>query len=327
MTRFRVGNEKSREVFPTIEKNQIKKIPFKNFYASVEEQNIYINMESIDELTKEMETLSDIALIVDISGSMKRYYQDGSILNLCRSIVETVSQYDDDGIDIYFFANGLISHSVVSSVNDVNNSINKALQTKGAYGTTMPTEAFEKFCEQLKRKNRVGTVLFLTDGVMDDAGKELKSFYQNYLHTQFRTRDKFYCYAIEFGRLANGALDILDGLYQPEQGAEDLFDKENVDNVSDISYIFDQVGGMTAIGSDRKVFISVEGNVVMDMINIDLMDRGVKNIEGCINKNMSIRAISREPFILKLKVDGYQEMKLRVIPQGLDASIEILNNY
>lgn len=328
MARFKsAGQQNNEEVVRQIEQQvstQAKKYPFQNPYACAEGSFVYVNLESVEGLSKGMVTLRDLALIIDMSGSMQRYYRGGQVQDLVKTIVELVAPYDDDGVDLYFFANGLVHHDVVSNVGQVKGVIDTALSSSGAYGTTMPTGAFKEFCNQIKSKGRAGTVLFLTDGAMDDGGKELKSFYQNYLHTEFKTRDNFYCYAIEFGSGANGALDVLDGLYKPDQGAEDLFDLESANELPVIANVLAQVGGMSAIGSDVPISMSVEGQAVIDMVNSDLIEGGMKSVDGAMNKNMSIRVNTNEPTILTLKVQGYDEMKLKVTPQGLDVDLQIL---
>lgn len=323
MARFKPTSE-IQNVVSLNKQAETKNYPFKNVYAAVEADMVYVNMEAVDGLSSRMVTLRDIALIIDISGSMNPYYKNGQVESLVRQIVDTLAYFDDDGIDLYFFANGLVYETNVANAAGVRQAITEALQAEGAYGTTMPTEAFKVFCEQILRKNRAGTVLFLTDGAMDDGGRELKNFYQNYLHTKFRTRDNFYCYAIEFGKGAYGALDVLDGLFAPEQGPEDLFDLDSADDLTKIAEVLAQVGGMSAIGSDDPVQASVNPGAVIDMVNSDLIEGGVPAIQGAMNKVMSFRVRSNAPFTLTVEVAGYQPMQLKVTPKGVEADIEFL---
>lgn len=303
--------------------SQTNNYPFKNFYSCVEGDMVYVNMESVENLTKGMTTLRDMGIIIDISGSMDRYYRSKAVHEMCRKIVEAVASYDDDGIDLLFFANGLVYNQTVRNVGEVDDAIKKASKARGAFGSTMPTKAFKEFTQQLKRKNRAGTVLFLTDGAMDDDGKELLNFYQNHLHTEFKTRDSFYCYAIEFGPGANGALDVLDGLYKPDQGPEDLFDLDSSDDLDKIANVLSQVGAMSAIGSNVEVSASVDSGVI-DMVNADLIEGGMTSIQGAINKMMSFRVRTRSPFVLSLQIQGYNPMRLRITPNGLNADIQVL---
>lgn len=323
MSRFKPINDDAANV----RNNQTvatKNYPFKDIYACAEGDMVYVNMSSVDNLTAGMTTLRDVALIVDISGSMQAYYKDGSVEMLCRQIVDTLASFDDDGIDLLFFSNGLVHTENVANASEVRRAISNALAAKGAYETTMPTGAFKHFCEQILKKNRAGTVLFLTDGMMDDGGRELVNFYKNYLHTQFVTRDNFYCYSIEFGRNAYGALNVLDGLFEPEQGPEDLFDLDSASNLTNIANVLAQVGGMSAIGSDVLLVASVD-NANIDMVNSDLIDNGgMRSINGPINKVMSFRVRSRSTFTLKIEVAGYSPMLVRVTPNGIDADIQIL---
>lgn len=301
-----------------------KNYPFKNIYACAEGDMVYVNMDAVDGLTQGMVSLRDLGLIVDLSGSMQPYFQSGQVEKLILQVVDALAAFDDDGIDLLFFANGLVYRQTVKNASEVRDAVANALQAPGAYGTTMPTAAFKAFCEQLKQKKRDGTVLFLTDGAMDDGGKELQAFYQNYLHSEFVTRDKFYCYAIEFGRNAFGALDKLDGLYAPEQGPEDLFDLDSAEDLTKISEVLAQVGGMSAVGSNVALKVSVDGDKKIDMVNSDLIEGGMTQVEGAINKVMSFRVRATSPFVLSVEVPGYGPMKVQVTPQGLDATATIL---
>jgi hypothetical protein len=325
MARFKPQSEIA-ESASTIQINQqveMKNYPFKNLYGCVEADMVYVNMESIEGLVKGMVSLRDLGLLIDLSGSMQPYIKNGSVERMILQIVDQLASFDDDGIDLMFFANGLVYRQSVRNASEVRQALAQALQTEGAYGTTMPTQAFKSFCEQLKQKRRAGTVLFLTDGAMDDGGRELKSYYMNELHTQFKTRDNFYCYCIEFGRMAFGALNVLDGLFAPEQGPEDLFDLDSAENLDKISEVLAQVGGMSAVGSDVVISASVD-NGKIDMVNADLIEGGMTSIQGAINKVMSFRVRSTSPFILSLEIGGYSPMRVKVTPQGLDAVIEVL---
>lgn len=324
MARFKPNSETAQTRVTLNKKLETKKVPFTNVYASVEEDMVYVNMEAIQNLTAQMECLRDIALIIDISGSMHPYYANGEVEMLTTQIVDSLASFDDDGIDLLFFSNGLVYSTTVANAGEVSQAVKTALQTKGRYSTTMPTRAFKHFCDQIKKKNRAGTVLFLTDGVMDDGGRELKAFYQNVLHTEFKTRDNFYCYAIEFGRNAFGALNILDGLYEPEQGPEDLFDMESSSNLVAIADVLSQVAGMNAIGSDASMKASVEGGALLDMVNADYIEGGTTEVEGPINQIMSFRVRGRSPFVLTLNMNGYDPMKIKVTPRGVEADIDIL---
>lgn len=303
-----------------------KNVPFTNLYACAEGNMVYINMDSVASLTAGMKTLRDIALIVDISGSMSRYYKNGEVLDMIKMLVDTVSPFDDDGIDLLFFADGLIYNTTVSNAREVENAVKSALKSKGAYGTTLPTEAFEVFASQLKKKSRAGTVLFITDGVMDDNGRSLKDYYANELHTKFKTRDNFYCYAIEFGKSASGALDVLDGLYKPDQGPEDLFDLDSADNLDHIASVLSQVSAMSAVGSDVEVTATVDNNAKIDMVNSDLINGGMTTITGPINKIMSFRVLADSPFNLKLSMVGYDDMNIKVVPvpNSPDVDLDII---
>ncbi len=318
MARFKPVEELTTQEISLMKKNY----PFANVYGCAEGNFVYVNMEAVPNLTKGMTTLKDIAFIVDISGSMSHWYKDGSVEKMLIKLVDTVSQYDDDGIDLLFFANGLVLHETIANASKVSDVMNKVQNTPGAFGSTMPTKAFKKFTDQLKSKNRSGLVLFLTDGAMDDGGAELKSFYKDVLHTQFKDRDHFYCYAVEFGKSANGALNVLDGMYSPEQGPEDLFDLDSADKLDNITQVLRQVAGMSAIGSNVMLSATVNSPAKIDMVNADLIPNGMDKIDGPINKLMSFRILSDKPFELKIKVPSYDEMILKITPSGVNVKIE-----
>lgn len=287
--------------------SQANRFPFHNIYACKEGRNVFVNMEAVPELQAGMQALRDICLIVDISGSMYSFYQNGSVEKMCTQIVDSLASFDDDGIDLFFFSTGLIFNSNVSSAQEVKKAIIDARMAPGAFGGTMPAEAFNKFCNQIKQKGRCGTVLFLTDGIMDDRGNELQSFYKNVLHTQFKTRDSFYCYAIEFGRTAFGALDVLDGLYSPEGGPEDLFDLGSANELDTVAEELRQIGGMSAVGSDVSINVRVDKGV-MTMVNTDLIEGGNTVINGAINQIMSFQIEASGDFSLTVTVPGFSPL-------------------
>ncbi|UOF92531.1 VWA domain-containing protein [Fodinisporobacter ferrooxydans] len=319
MARFLPASD--AKVAPVV--NSSKKHPFHSVYASAEGEMVYINMEAVDGLQSGMSCIRDIALIIDISGSMNAYYKNGEVARLATTIVDMLSSYDDDGIDLYFFSNGLVYEANVKNASEVQKAIDQALLQPGALQSTMPTAAFRKFTDQCKSKKRAGTVLFLTDGMMDDGGQDLENFYTNVLHTEFKTRDQFYCYAVEFGRSAFGALNRLDGKYFPEQGPEDLFDLDNINDLEKVTSVLKQVGGMSAIGSDVEMTAKSDSGALIDMVNTDLIPNGMDSVNGPINQIMSFRVKQRGPFNLLVNINGYDPMHIKVTPKGLDVDLVI----
>ncbi len=132
MSRF-VSLEKAKPV-----QSFTKKHPFKNVYGCKENDMIYVNMQAADELKQSMTTLRDIALTIDISGSMRKYYKDNSVNRLIKQIVNSLAWADDDGINLYFYSKGLVYHCVIASTNEVDDAVIRAINTKGSYSTTMP---------------------------------------------------------------------------------------------------------------------------------------------------------------------------------------------
>jgi hypothetical protein len=340
--------------------------PFKEIYACKEEDYIFVNMEAVDELQKQMETKRDMYVVVDISGSMSEYYRneykkvqnvvhkkstgllgglrglvglpneydsveytskktaDSEIFNMLRMVLDSIIPYDDDGVDVFFFSQGLVHKACISSVESLKEELDTAIGKRGAFSTTNPIECFEIITDQIISK-RPGTIFFLTDGYMDDNGVSLRGFYQRVLHERLKTREKFYCYAIEFGKSAQGALDMLDGLYSPEGGPEDLFDKENFSNLDEIGRVLEQVGGMSCIGSNAQVTARiVSGDASIDYVNVDLYEKGLKEVTTSLNKIMSYRIKSREEFIIELSVQGMGNMKVKVKPSRYEAETEVV---
>jgi tellurium resistance protein TerD len=297
--------------------------PFKNIYGSIENGRIFVNMEAVDSLASQMKINRDIALIIDLSGSMRRYYKDQSVHGFIQEIVETLLPFDSDGIDLYFYAARLVYSATIRSIPEVMIHVDKAVKSNGAFGTTMPIEAFEDFAEQLKKKQKNGTVLFLTDGGMDDRGVKLRRFYQNVLHTEFKTRDHFYCYAIEFGKGASGALKVLDGLYQPEQGPEDLFDIYKTHSLQKLSDILSQVISMCSVASHMKVHYTTEQVDGIVMINQNLLSSKVMQTTTSIYKIMSLGFDTDSPFTIHANVSGYSPMALLVKPSSEKVDIEL----
>ncbi|UOF92532.1 VWA domain-containing protein [Fodinisporobacter ferrooxydans] len=308
-----------------------KNHPFHNIYGAVEGDMVYINMEAIDHLKKGMTTQRDMYLVVDISGSMEQYYKrkgffsnkPSEIETLISTIVDSVAPYDDDGIDVLFFGSFMVYRANISSASEVPNAVERAMRSRGAFSSTMPIDSFKAITAQMEEKHRPATVFFLTDGAMDDDGDALRNYYKNVLHTKWKTRDWFYCYSIEFGDSAEGALNVLDGLFPPEQGPEDLFDLENVDNLSKITEVLRQVGAMSAIGSNDELVATVSNGCVIDMVNADLISGGQQSIAGSINQVMSFRVRANQPFELSIRMAGYEEMKLVCTPKGFDVDIRV----
>lgn len=316
----------------SLEKNndltQKHNFPFLNVYASEEDGVVYLNMEAVPELTKHMKSHRDIALIVDLSGSMRPHFKNNSVQKMCEEIVDTLAPHDADGIDILFFASGLVYEASVKTSKEVALHIQKATKARGAFGTTMPIEAFRSFTDQLRKKGTNGTVLFLTDGSMDDKGKKLKEFYQNVLHTEFKTRDRFYCYAIEFGQSASGALKVLDGLYQPEQGPEDLFDLFKTNSLSKISDVLSQVASMSSVSSDEVMSVSVSSPSGIHMVNQILLQPSLHSFDCSIYKVMSFAINEKNAFTFNVAVNGFTPMTIEVNRVGAvwQTTLKPLNN-
>jgi hypothetical protein len=320
MARFSTKSEQNTAEYV---KTTPLKYPFKNVYATKELNHIYVNMEATDQLKNKMVCLRDICLVIDMSGSMYRFYKDGSIDRMCSTIVDELTSYDDDGIDLFFFSSGLIHQACVASASEVKKAVMEAKEKDGAFGGTMPTSVFKAFCDQIKTKKRNGTILFLTDGIMDDAGKELKTFYQNVLHKEFGTRDKFYCFAVEFGRSAMGALDVLNGLYSPEGGPEDLFDCENADDLEKIAYVLNMIAGMSAVGNDDiEVSVKIKGGII-DTVNMDLIEGGVTELSGPINQVMSFRIQAPGEFTMEIHVPNHDAMYIKAKQDKYEVNLTI----
>lgn len=252
-------------------------------------------------------------------------FHKNEVKEMLLTIIDSIAPFDDDGVDVYFFSDDIVHSGCVSNAAEIDRLIKEAIDKPTSFRGTMPISCFKRIGDQIKAKRRPGTVFFLTDGVMDDGGRALRDYYKNVLHTEFKTRDMFYCYSIEYGKEAEGCLDVLDGLFAPEQGPEDLFDVESSDNLEKISNVLKQVGGMSAIGSDEPVDASVTGgNAKIDMVNADLIEGGMTTVSGPLNQVMSFRIRSGQPFALELKVKGYDTMKINVTPGQYDAKIDIV---
>lgn len=305
-----------------ITKNLRGNYPLQNIYVTKEGNRVFVTASAVSSLASRMESIRDIALIIDISGSMRKYYKDGSVESMCVEMVEMLNPYDSDGIDLLFYAKKLVYQVTVKTKEETIKAVQTAMTTKGAYGTTMPVEAFEKFSRQLLKKQKNGTVLFLTDGGMDDRGSKMRRFYEEVLHTKFRTRDRFYCYAIEFGKSAIGALEKLDGLFPPEQGSEDLFDIHPTFTLKKLSDILIQVVGMSSIASKEEVHISTNAQSGLSMVNQYLVTP-IETITSPLYHTMSVGIDSVKPFELTFDVKGYEKMFLKIDPLSL--SIEVVD--
>ena len=107
-----------------------------------------------------------VYLVLDHSGSMRRYYQDGSVQRLAEQVLALSANLDDDGIVPTIFFGTKAHPSVEIGLDDYKGRIEREQRACGEFGTTnyaAAIEAVTKHYHKSKAKDPA-FVVFQTDG-------------------------------------------------------------------------------------------------------------------------------------------------------------------
>jgi phage-related protein len=82
---------------------------------------------------------------------------------------------------------------------------------------------------------------------------------------------------------------------------------------------------MSCIGSNALVTAKIiSGEASIDYVNVDLYEKGLKEVTTSLNKIMSYRIKAKEEFVMELSVQGMGSMKIKVKPSKYEAETEIV---
>lgn len=121
------------------------------------------------------ETVAQVALLIDISGSMKATFKKGTVQSVIDKMVPMAMQFDDDGeFEMWYF--GKTSKRMPSiSINNYTSATQDWVSLMKNYGSgTNLAPAIEEVIEQYKMSKLPAYVLCITDGATANEGKVKK---------------------------------------------------------------------------------------------------------------------------------------------------------
>ena len=108
-----------------------------------------------------------VYLVLDYSGSMSRYYKDGTVQAFTERVLGIAMNLDDDGsIPVVVFSTNINAVEEVSTEN-YHNSVQRIQAKAGHMGTTNYAAAMAKVAELHEGVKAPGLVIFQTDGAPD----------------------------------------------------------------------------------------------------------------------------------------------------------------
>ncbi|MDD3306535.1 MAG: VWA domain-containing protein [Acetobacterium sp.] len=121
------------------------------------------------------ETVAQVALLIDISGSMKRTFKNGTVQSVIDKMVPLAMQFDDDGeFEMWYF--GKTSKRMpsinISNYSSATQDWLKLIKTYG--GGTNLAPAIEEVINEYKMSKLPAYVLCITDGATANEGKVKK---------------------------------------------------------------------------------------------------------------------------------------------------------
>ena len=121
-----------------------------------------------------------VYLVLDHSGSMARYYQDGSVQRLAEQVLALSANLDDDGVVPTVFFDWKAHPAVDIDLHDYQGRVEREHRACGDFGTTNYAAAIEAVVKHYRKsKARVPAfVVFQTDGEPDSrsaAEREIRS--------------------------------------------------------------------------------------------------------------------------------------------------------
>jgi hypothetical protein len=119
-----------------------------------------------------MDVVAQVALLIDISGSMKNLFKNGTVQRIIDKIVPLAMQFDDNGeFELWYFGISAKSMSPVTIKNysSATSDWDKLMSRYG--GGTNLAPAIEDVVEKYKGGKTPAYVLCITDGATTKAGK------------------------------------------------------------------------------------------------------------------------------------------------------------
>jgi hypothetical protein len=112
---------------------------------------------------------ASVYLVLDHSGSMRRYYQDGSVQRLAEQVLAVSAHLDDDGIVPTLFFSWKAHPFVEVGLTDYQGRIDREQRACGAFGTTDYAAAIEAVVKHYRKSKAKAPafVVFQTDGEPD----------------------------------------------------------------------------------------------------------------------------------------------------------------
>ena len=109
---------------------------------------------------------ASVYLVLDHSGSMRRYYQDGSVQRLAEQVLAVSAHLDDDGIVPTLFFSWKAHPFVEVGLTDYQGRIDREQRACGAFGTTDYAAAIEAVVKHYRKSKAKAPafVVFQTDG-------------------------------------------------------------------------------------------------------------------------------------------------------------------
>ncbi len=107
-----------------------------------------------------------VYLVIDFSGSMRKFFNDGHVQRLAEQILALAAHFDDDGVvQVWFFDDG-VRHPVNVSVRDYEGSIERIRKAAGRMGGTSYAPVIRSVRDYHRAHNpgQPALVVFQTDG-------------------------------------------------------------------------------------------------------------------------------------------------------------------
>lgn len=120
------------------------------------------------------ETVAKVALVMDISGSMRDSYLNGSVQEIVNKILPIAVQFDDDGeLDFWYFANNFERRPSVTMKN-YQNAVPSNWQNvmRNLGGGTDALKVMNDVIDEYKKSELPAYVIFITDGMISNDTKD-----------------------------------------------------------------------------------------------------------------------------------------------------------